>query len=106
MKDLRYYNLKLMLVEDNPSIRDIHKSFISGLGFTVNDFEDAESAWEDYQDNEYALVLTDWELPGISGFDFCLKVRKYFPDKSLLIVISGFDEKEKLEKIIRAGIDD
>lgn len=106
MINLGELKLRLLLIEDDYTVRDVYKRIITSLGFIVDDYENAESAWDSYQNEDYAIVLTDWELPGISGFDFCLKIKKKYPDKSLLILITGYDDKDKLDKIMNAGIDD
>ena len=99
-------HLKLLYVEDEKAVRTALTQIISEMGFEVNAFKDAESAWDSYEKDEYAVVLADWELPGMTGFELCRKIHKTSPNKSVLIIITGYDEQDKLYKILTEGIDD
>jgi len=106
MINIKDLNLKLLYVEDDNALRTAFTRIISSMGFKVYPFKNAESAWENYLKDEYAIVLTDWELPGISGFELCRKIHKTHPNKSILIIITGHDDQEKLNMIIKEVIDD
>jgi len=106
MINIKDLNLKLLYVEDDNALRTAFTRIISSMGFKVYPFKNAESAWGNYLKDEYAIVLTDWELPGISGFELCRKIHKTHPNKSILIIITGHDDQEKLNMIIKEVIDD
>ncbi|MEZ9526735.1 response regulator [Enterovibrio norvegicus] len=104
--DLR--ELRILVVDDNPSSIAVHSAIITSLGFdceAVSSVDEAFSAIEeghlDLEGEPFDLVLLDWHMPGKKGYHLLDKLQADMPkDKiPLVIVISAFDkahiEKEK-----------
>ncbi|WP_028021790.1 response regulator [Enterovibrio calviensis] len=104
--DLR--ELRVLVVDDNPSSIAVHSAIISSLGFYCESASDVDSAFhaieEGYLDLDgepFDLVLLDWSMPGKKGFHLLEKLQKEMtPEQQpLVIVISAFDhaviEKER-----------
>jgi len=70
--------MKILLVEDEPSIANFLKEGFEEEGFTVDIASNGKTGLEmalDYLD-DYDVILLDWMLPGMSGIEICRAIRK------------------------------
>ena len=99
--------MDILLVEDDPVMRDLLKSVLAERGHRVSDFCDGESAWQACQTQHFPLLLVDWMLPGMEGLELCRKVRSSQPEAdNLILVITARTEAGDLEQVLAAGADD
>lgn len=99
--------LHALLVEDDPGERWIMSEILRSRGHAVTQCETAEVAWERYQAEPCALALLDWILPGMDGLELCRRIRRHpLGDRTVVLVVTGRDEPEDLEEVLRAGADD
>jgi CheY-like chemotaxis protein len=72
----------ILLVEDDPDIRDFVARTLLGLGYTVREAADGKSALESLEtDAPVELLLSDMTMPGgISGRDLVIEARRRRPD--------------------------
>jgi len=71
---------KILIVDDSSTMRRIIKNVLKKLGFDPNNFLEAENgkvAWEIWQKekNNIDLILLDWNMPEMNGYDFLKAVR-------------------------------
>ena len=78
---------RILLVEDNRQFLDMCSSILHREGYEVKKFADAESAIDYLKKNPVDLLITDANLPGISGADLAYRAQV---DK--ILVISGYEE--------------
>jgi len=128
-------NLKasLLIVDDEPTTRNLLSQIFANLGHPVRAAEDGFSALEQIREEEPDILLSDLNMPGMSGFELLSVVRRRIP-RIYVIATSGafsgdgvpigiaadaFHEKAtgldslfqlvktaaKLEKHVRAGAD-
>lgn len=67
---------RIVLVEDNETLRELLRDRLSAHGFEVCETASANEAMERVACYAVDLVLTDQELPGLSGVDLCRKLRR------------------------------
>lgn len=60
----------ILVADDDPAIRDISSRFLTQVGFTVDVAEDGQSAWEAVGLRRYDLIITDQNMPRLSGTEF------------------------------------
>jgi len=93
----------ILYVEDNRGLREnvgaLLGKFFPGL-WTA---ESGEDAYELFLEHSPGIVLTDVNLPGMSGFELA---RKITADQSgtRIIILSAYDEKEHLHEAINIGV--
>lgn len=66
---------KILLVEDNDSLRDVLSKVVANEGYAVTSSESAEDALRITSDFEFDLILCDFKLPKKTGLDFLQELR-------------------------------
>ena len=66
----------ILLVDDNPSIRNVVKMTLEFKGYKIQEAEDGQEAYEFLKVNSVDLILTDLAMPGLSGLELLDKVRQ------------------------------
>ncbi len=97
----------ILIVEDEPDIRDLLKFTISRAGYDVLEAESAERALQILDLKLPELAIIDWMLPGISGVDLAHKLRREELTEQLPIIMltARGEEVDKL-KSFDSGVDD
>lgn len=99
-------NEKLVLyVDDDEPLTDIVGRLLSRQGHRVAGHSDVSRALADFKSRpgEFALVVTDLNLPNASGLDVAREIRAVRPDLPIVLV-SGFFRAEDAEAARAAGI--
>lgn len=93
---------KILVVEDDESIRNLIKLTLEQFQYEVQAFEDAESAWKYLQDDTAVVGIFDLMLPGMSGLDLIAKIRKDEQLQDFPVIILTAKDSE-IDKVI--GLD-
>jgi two-component system, chemotaxis family, chemotaxis protein CheY len=81
----------VLVVDDSLTVRNIIVKSLRSLGFVdVDEAEDGNVALERIRQKQYGLLITDWEMPNMSGEEF-LKIVRHDPKcmKMPIIMITG-----------------
>jgi CheY-like chemotaxis protein len=70
-----YAGLTALVADDDPAVRIVIRKMLSVLGFEVEVAADGKSALETACNRDFALVITDLAMPGMSGMDFLREAR-------------------------------
>jgi PAS domain S-box-containing protein len=83
----------ILLVDDEPAIRDFGRQSLSAFGYTVRTAADGESALRIYGESETPidLVILDLNMPGMGGWA-CLKALLELDPAARILVASGFSQ--------------
>jgi len=82
--------IKLLLVEDEPTQQMLMERLLRGVGYVVDVASNGEDALEMIKTGKYQLVLTDWEMPGMDGVTLCRLVREAnLPSVYILLLTSN-----------------
>ena len=97
----------ILLVEDEPEIREMLSFSLVRAGFDVIETESAEAALERLQGPPPKLLIIDWRLPGMSGVDLVRRLRRdpVTAELPLIMLTARGEESDKLTGF-DAGIDD
>ena len=78
----------ILLVDDEEAIRDVGSRILRRLGYTVDTFSDAESAWQSFRGapGHYDLLIMDVDLPGMSGLVLASRVLEADPSARILLI--------------------
>ena len=66
---------RILVVDDEPQIRRIMRTTLTGAGYEVDDAKTGEEALEKLRDYHPDLVLLDMNMPGMSGLATCREIR-------------------------------
>ncbi len=97
--------MKILLVDDSRTIRNIQKNTLKTLGHTeVLEAADGLEALVCLGDNkDVELVLVDWNMPNMDGLTLVTKIRE--TDKALpLIMVTTEAEKSRVLQAVKAGV--
>jgi two-component system, sensor histidine kinase and response regulator len=88
---------RILFVDDEPLIRQLHKELLSDVGYAVELAEDGAVAWDALQRQNYDLLITDNDMPKLTGIELLKKLhaaRVYVPT----IMVSGTMPTEELKQ--------
>ncbi|MFN2381732.1 MAG: chemotaxis response regulator CheY [Guyparkeria sp.] len=69
-------NMKILVVDDFSTMRRIIKNLLKELGFTnIEEADDGQTALPLLKQNHFDFLVTDWNMPGMSGIDLLRAVR-------------------------------
>ena len=95
--------MKIMLVDDSRTIRNIQKNILSQLNHTdIVEADDGVDALNKIKEQEPELMLLDWNMPNMDGLTLLKKVReegRKFP----VIMCTTEAEKARVIQAIQAG---
>lgn len=96
---------KVLVVEDQFDLAELIKINLQELSLQVELAATGEQALELLQQQDYALVMLDVMLPGISGLDVCRKIREEKPEQAMLMLTARDSETDRVVGI-ELGADD
>lgn len=85
-------NSNILVIDDNFDIVNIIKTMLEMAGFNVTAFDDPFLALDHFKSNpkEYALLITDFRMPGMSGPEIVDKIKRIKPEIKI-IFMTAFD---------------
>jgi DNA-binding response OmpR family regulator len=95
---------RILIVDDEPLITDSLSYSLKREGFEVRAVGDATVALNEVQDFQPELVVLDIMLPGMSGFEFCRRLRAYSATPVIMLTARG----EEIDRVLglEVGADD
>jgi len=101
-------NMKILIVDDFSTMRRIVRNLLKQLSFNnVDEAEDGDVALEKLKDGSYDFVITDWNMPNMTGLELLRAVRSDEQLKDLpVLLITAEAEKENVVLAAEAGVND
>ena len=96
---------RILIVDDFATMRRIARVMLQSLGFkNVEEAEDGVEALEAIRNERFDLVLSDCNMPNMSGLELLTTLR-HDPDLSdiTFIVMTSTEQKESLLEMVKAG---
>ncbi len=104
-QDYNFKGLHLMIVEDNKINQVITKKMLTKKEITSDIASNGTEAIELAKNNEYDAILMDIHMPGISGEEATIEIRKF--DKTTpIIALTAISLDDSLESFYAAGCND
>ena len=101
-------DIKILVVDDMTAMRKILKTLLAQLGYkNVDEAEDGKQALEILKQNpdKYGLVITDWNMPHMTGIELVQAIRSDEKLKHLpILMVTAEAKKENVLAAIKAGV--
>jgi diguanylate cyclase (GGDEF)-like protein len=99
--------LKILVADDSPVYRKLVEQSLSQEHCTVLFAKNGRQALDLFAEYHPALVITDWNMPDISGLELCRCIRRDFqPFYAYVILLTGNTNKEEVIEGLASGADD
>ncbi|MGG6310464.1 response regulator transcription factor [Paenibacillus macerans] len=96
---------KIMIVDDDPYIRELIGLYLSKEGFDLIQADNGADALEKMEQAPADLAVLDIMMPVMDGWDLCSELRRRYPDTPLLMVTAKGETGQKI-KGFNLGTDD
>lgn len=96
---------KLLVVDDEESIRDVLQQLFKRSGYTVRLAESGEEGLQIALKENIHVIFLDLNLPGMNGIELCRKIRQERP-MAIIHAVTGYPSIFELSDCREAGFDD
>jgi len=98
--------MKILVVDDFSTMRRIIKNLLRDLGFANTDeADDGNTALPMLQTGKYDFLVTDWNMPGMTGIDLLRHVRSDDSLKTLpVLMVTAEAKRDQIVAAAQAGV--
>lgn len=98
-------NQYLLIVDDNhATLEGLHAAMVQ-LGYLVDSTSNCEKALQLVDVNNYDLVITDLQMPGMNGYALCEAIRKRHSQESLpILVLTSTEDDIQVQDAYKIGV--
>lgn len=98
-------NCRILLIDDDPSVRVSLVILFEFHGCSIHAVKSAEEAIEAFEGKQFDIVITDYQLPGMSGLEFFDRIKDAHP-QPLKIFITAYGSDDVYAEAHRLGVRD
>ena len=88
---------RVLFLEDEPTIREVLKEYMSISGYEVTEAERGDTAITLLQENTYDLAVLDIMVPGVDGFEVLAYIREHYEHMGVIMLTALEDEKTQVQ---------
>ncbi len=98
--------MKILIVDDFSTMRRIIKNLLRDLGFNnTEEADDGNTGLPKLQSGNFDFLVTDWNMPGMTGIDLLRAVRADDKLKSLpVLMVTAEAKKEQIVMAAQEGV--
>ena len=96
---------KIMIVDDDPNIRELLRALLKNGGFDVCEAKDGRDALKMMSAENPDLAVIDLMMPNMDGYELCRMLRQYYENLPVLMLTAKSELPSKV-KGFEAGADD
>ena len=99
-------NMRILIVDDFSTMRRIVKNLLNDLGFTnTAEADDGTTALAALRTQPFDFVITDWNMPGMTGIDLLRAIRADEKLKTLpVLMVTAEAKREQIIEAAQAGV--
>lgn len=94
---------KILIVDDDPSLRELLQVFLEQVGFEVRTAPDGQTGLDALGESHFDVILTDYRMPAMTGLEMAAFIRRS-DTVTPIILITGDSYALDPEIVARAGI--
>lgn len=104
----KWADMRVLVIDDQSTIRGLMKGALKEIGFVqanIDDANDGKPGIQKLREMRYDLIISDWNMPEISGLDL-LKIVKAVPGlaKTLFVMVTSQGDQKSVMEAINHGI--
>ena len=85
--------VRIMIIEDDKEMRSLLKDFFEEEGFEIDSASNGVDALRMLSGDHFDLVITDIQMPGLTGLDILPRIRRLKPETPIIVMTAyGSDE--------------
>ncbi len=98
--------MKILIVDDFSTMRRIIKNILKEIGYiNVDEADDGSTALEKLKDGGIDFVVTDWNMPKVSGLELLKTIRKDAKLKALpVMMVTAEKSEQNVKDAVAAGV--
>lgn len=98
--------MKILIVDDFSTMRRIIKNLLRDLGFTnTHEADDGTTALPMLRNGDFDFLVTDWNMPGMSGIDLLKELRSDTKLSSLpVLMVTAEAKRDQIIEAAQAGV--
>lgn len=99
-------NMKILIVDDFSTMRRIIKNLLRDLGFTnTQEADDGTTALPMLRNGDFDFLVTDWNMPGMTGLDLLKQVRADPKLAALpVLMVTAEAKRDQIIEAAQAGV--
>ena len=99
-------NTRFLIVDDMATMRRIIRSILNQLGYqNIDEAEDGRVALQKLKQQKYDFVITDWNMPNMTGIELVQAIRKDPDLKHLpVLMVTAEGKEENVIMALKAGV--
>ncbi|MEO8747215.1 MAG: response regulator [Rhodanobacter sp.] len=101
-------NMKILVVDDFSTMRRIVRNLLVDLGFTnslIKEADDGHNALAMLRSMPFDLVVTDWNMPNMTGIDLLRSIREEERIKAMpVLMVTAENNREQIVAAAQAGV--
>lgn len=98
--------MRILLVDDFSTMRRIVRNILKQIGFeNIDEAEDGKQAFDKLKAEKFDFVVSDWNMPNMTGIQLLQAVRADAQLKDLpVLMVTAETEKEKVLEAVQSGV--
>ena len=99
-------SIKILIVDDFATMRRILKNILKQLGFkNLVEADDGTTAWDVLESQKIDLIISDWNMPKMTGLELLKKVRASSKYKTApFLMVTAEAQKQNVIEAVQAGV--
>lgn len=98
---------RILVVDDSVTVREVERRLLENRGYEVTVAVDGADGWNTLQLQEFAMVVSDVDMPRMTGIELVRKIKAHSVLKDIPVVIVSYkDRDDERVKGLEAGADD
>jgi two-component system chemotaxis response regulator CheY len=100
-------NTKVLVVDDMLTMRKVVSKILKEIGFTnITEAADGAEAWAKASAGDFGLIVSDWNMPNMTGLEFLGKVRADQRLKNTpFLLVTAEAEQHQVAAALKLGVD-
>ncbi len=99
-------DMKILIVDDFSTMRRIIKNLLRDLGFTnTHEADDGNTGLPMLKGGDFDFLITDWNMPGMTGIDLLKAIRADEKTKNLpVLMVTAEAKRDQIVMAAEAGV--